>query len=101
MLLLPAGLAAGSDSARLWQDGEIVSRKTVPSRRGGMEYRYVYRLESGSASYVVTTSEPLNVDLRVPVKICPAGKHMFIRETDGRERKVSMAHSGVRAVPWR
>ncbi len=100
-LLFPALLTAGSDSTKhRWEEGEILSRKTIPSGRGGIQYEYVYRLRGGDAHYVVVAKEPLKVGLRAPVKFAPLRRHVLIQDSDGRERKVSMLERRKRAF-WR
>jgi hypothetical protein len=97
-LLLPTLLTAGSNSAKLrWQDGQILSRKTVPTGRGGIEYEYVYRLRGGDAHYVVVSRQPLKVGLQTPVKFATTRRHVWIQDADGKECKLSMVERRKRA----
>jgi hypothetical protein len=90
-LLVPAPLAAGSNSTtHHWQEGEILSRKTVPVGHGGLRYRYVYRLRGRNARYIVASDEPLKLDLMVPVKFAPLRRHLLIQDSEGKEYKVWM-----------
>lgn len=102
-LLLPASLTAGSNSTKLhWQEGEILSRKTIPSGHSGIRYQYLYRLRGGDAHYVVVAKEPLNVELQTPMKYAPLRRHILIRDTDGRECKVRVVERSKRAFSlWR
>lgn len=96
-LLFPTLLTAGSNPKHRWQEGEILSRKTVPTGRGGIEYEYVYRLRGGDAHYVVVTRQPLKVGLQTPIKFAPTRRHVWIQDTDGKERKLSMVERRKRA----
>ena len=90
-LSVPAPLAAGANTTPLrWQEGELVSRKTVPVGHGGLRYKYVYRLRGGSARYVVAADKPLNIELMVPVKFAPQRRHLLIQDSQGKECKLSM-----------
>ena len=96
-LLCPARLTAGSNSTtRRWQEGQLVSRKTIPAGNG-LRYKYVYRLRGGDAHYVVSAEEPLKLDRMVPVKFAPLRRHVLIQDSDGRECKLSMMERSKRA----
>jgi hypothetical protein len=86
--LIPALLTAGTDPKYHWQDGEIISRKTIPAGGSGIQYEYVYRLRGSGTHYVVIAKEPLKVGLRTPVKYAPLRRHIVIQDSDGRECKV-------------
>jgi len=97
-LLLPARLTAGPDTTpHRWQEGELVSRKTIPVGHGGLRYKYVYRLLGSDARYIVAAKQPLKLDLMVPVKFAPLRRHLLIQDSDGRECKVSMVERDKRA----
>jgi len=97
-LLSPAGFAAGTNSTtHRWQEGELVSRKTIPAGRSGLRYKYVYRLRAGDARYVVAADQPLKVDLMVPVKFARLRRHLLIQDSDGKECKLSMVERDKRA----
>jgi hypothetical protein len=84
-------MTAGSDSTpHQWQEGELVSRKTISVGHGGLRYKYVYRLRGSNARYVVATNQPLKLDLMVPVKFAPVRRHLLIQDSDGKEYKLSM-----------
>lgn len=97
-LLFPARLAAGSNpTTHRWQEGQLISRKTIPDGRSGLRYKYVYRLRGGDAHYVVSAREPLKLELMVPVKFAPLRRHLLIQDSDGRECKLSMMERNKRA----
>ena len=95
--LVPVRLTAGSGTTSLrWQDGEVVSRKTIPAHRTGLEYKYLYRLRSGDARYVVSTREPLKLELMAPVKFAPQGRSLVIKDADGRSCKAALIEKSKR-----
>jgi hypothetical protein len=97
-LLFPALLLAGSNSTKhRWLEGEILSRKTVPNGRGGLQYHYVYRIRGGDMHYVVVAKEPLKLGLTGPVKFVPMRGHVLLQDSDGRECKLSMLERHKRA----
>ena len=102
-LLLPSGLIAGSETtAHRWQEGELVSRKTIAVGRGGFRHKYVYRLRGTDARYVVAANQPLNMDLMVPLKFTTLRRHLLIQDADGKECKVSMVERDRTALgSWR
>jgi hypothetical protein len=95
--LLPAQSTAGSNTKYRWQEGEILSRKTIPTGRPGMEYSYVYRIRSGYAHYLVVARQPLNVELPAPVKFARNGRQVLIQDSNGKESKASMLEHRKRA----
>jgi hypothetical protein len=88
-LLAPFQAMAGAPS-RLWQDGELVSRKTVPARRTFLKNEYVYRLRGPSCRYVVVSKTALQLDLFVPLKFSAERKHVLIQDADGRQLKAQI-----------
>lgn len=99
VLLFPARLTAGPDSTtHRWQEGELVSRKTIPVGRGGLRHKYVYRLRGRAARYIVAANQPLKLDLMVPVKFAPLRRHLLIQDSDGKECKVSMVERDKTAL---
>lgn len=97
-LLFPTMLTAGSNTAKLrWQEGEILSRKTIPTGRSGIEYEYVYRLRGGDAHYVVVARQPLKLGPQTLVKFAPTRRHVWIQDADGKECKLSMVERRKRA----
>jgi hypothetical protein len=103
LLLAPAALTAGSDPAAVrWQQGELVSRKTVPVGHTAFRYKYVYRLHGADARYVVAANQPLKLDLLVPIKFAAVRHHLLIQDADGKERKLSMvARSKTSVGQWK
>jgi len=98
-LAVPATLLAGSDTSMpRWQEGELLSRKTVPTGHTAFRYKYLYRLRGTDARYVVAANQPLKIDLLVPVKFATQGHHLLIQDADGKECKVSMVARN-RTVP--
>jgi hypothetical protein len=87
LLLVPFAVLAGAPS-RTWQDGELLSRKTVPLGRTFLRNRYVYRVRGLNREYVVVSETPLNSDLYVPIKFSPDHRQILIQDADGREHKV-------------
>lgn len=80
-LLLPARANAGSSTrARLWQEGELVSRKTLPADRHTLRNRYLYRVKGPNVQYRVVLEEPVNLDLHVPMRFSVTRKHLFIED---------------------
>jgi hypothetical protein len=72
--------------ARLWQDGEVTSRKTIHTA-GRLKPEYLYGVRSDGVRYLVVLDQPLNVNLYAPVKFSVARNHLVIHDADGRERK--------------
>jgi hypothetical protein len=87
-LLLLAPVAASGGPGRSWQDGELLSRRTVPMGRTFLKNRYVYRVRGLNREYVVESETPLQVDLYVPIKFSPDRRQIVIRDADGNEIKV-------------
>jgi hypothetical protein len=73
---------------RSWQDGELLSRKTVPLGRTFVKNRYVYRVRGLNREYVVESETPLQMDLYVPIKISLDRRQILIRDANGNECKV-------------
>jgi hypothetical protein len=89
VLLAPLQVLAGAPT-RLWQDGELVSRKTVPLGRTFLKNEYVYRVRGSNCRYVVVSKTPLQLDLYVPIKFSASRKHIFIQDADGHELKAQI-----------
>jgi hypothetical protein len=87
LLLAPAASLWGAPG-RSWQDGELLSRKTVPLGRTFLKNRYVYRVRGLNREYLVESETPLQLDLYVPIKFSPDRRQILIRDSDGNERKV-------------
>jgi hypothetical protein len=83
--------AAGATSHdRVWQDGELVSRRTVPVGRNTFQNQFVYRVRGGTARYMVVAHEPLKLDLHVPMRFAVTRRHLVIQDVDGSERKTAI-----------
>jgi hypothetical protein len=85
---------------QLWQEGELVSRKTVPAAHNTLQNQYLYRVQGGAVRYLVVSDEPLKVNLHVPVRFAVAGKHVVIQDLDGRERKTAILRT-IKNTPHR
>ena len=86
MLLSTEGLSAAT--ARSWQDGELLSRRTIPTGRTFLKNHYVYRVRGLNREYVVVSEVPLQLDLYVPIKFSPDRRQILIRDSQGNEFKV-------------
>jgi len=86
LLLAPLVMLAGTPN-RPWQDGELLSRKTIPVGRTFLRNEYVYRVRGFNCQYVVVSKTPLQLDLYVPIKFSPDRRQLVIQETDGHESK--------------
>jgi len=75
---------------RVWQDGELVSRRTVPVGRNTFQNQFVYRVRGGTARYVVVSDEPLKLDLHVPMRFAVTRRHLVIQDVDGSEHKTAI-----------
>jgi hypothetical protein len=95
-LLVPTSLGA-APVPRRWQDGEILSRKTVVTGRDYVRKQYVYRVKGFNRSYLVVSNTPLRLDLYVPMRFSADRKHLFIQDSDGQECKVGI----LKVAPYR
>jgi hypothetical protein len=86
IILTSAGAFAGAPDR--WQDGELLSRKTVLMGRTFLKNRYVYRVRGLNREYLVESESPLQLDLYVPMKFSPDHRQILIRDADGNQRKV-------------
>jgi len=75
---------------RVWQDGELVSRRTVPVGRNTFQNQFVYRVRGGTARYMVLSNEPLKLDLHVPMRFAVTRRHIIIQDLDGSEHKTAI-----------
>ena len=80
---------------RPWQDGELLSRKTVPVGRTFLKNQYVYRVRSFHCEYLVVANTPLQLDLYTPMKFSAVRNGIFIQDSDGAERKVRILQKTV------
>ena len=90
LLGLTQWTASATPHDRVWQDGELVSRKTVPVGHDIFQKQFVYRVQAGTARYVVVSDEPLKLDLHVPMRFTVARRHLVIQDLDGSERKTAI-----------
>ena len=89
-LSLTAASLQSAPKARLWQDGEITSRKTVPSGKRIPRSQYLYRVRGAGVRYLVVLDQPLPLDLHVPMKFSLGRKYLFIQDAAGREWKATI-----------
>ena len=75
---------------RVWQDGVLVSRRTVSVGRDTFQKQFVYRVRGGTARYVVVSAEPLKLDLHVPMRFVVTRRHLLIQDVDGREHRTAI-----------
>ena len=90
LLGLTQWTASANSHDRVWQDGELVSRKTVPVGHNTFQNQFVYRVQGGTARYVVVSDEPLKLDLHVPMRFTVSRKHLVIQDLDGSERETAI-----------
>lgn len=88
--------AAWSAKDRLWQEGELVSKRTVPADRRDLQNRYIYRIRAGTARYLVALDQPLELDFLVPMRFSVGRRHMLIQDTDGAERRAILLQNPPR-----
>jgi hypothetical protein len=90
LLGLTQWTARANSHDRVWQDGELVSRKTVPVGHNTFQNQFVYRVQGGTARYVVVSDEPLKLDLHVPMRFTISRRHLVIQDVDGSERETAI-----------
>jgi len=88
ILLIAPAVGLFGATGRTWQDGELLSRKTVPMGRTFLRNQYVYRVRGLNCDYLVVSQTPLQLDLYVPMKFSADRRHILIQDADGQERKV-------------
>lgn len=90
-LALPAALSAASGTQRqLWQEGEILSRRTIPPGHHRSRTRYVYRIKGGGMQYMARFDQPLSVAPYAPLKFSVDRRHLFVQDADGSEKQASL-----------
>jgi len=90
-LLLPASLPARSDApGPHWQDGEILSRRTITPGHHNNHTRYVYRIKGGGLQYTARFDQPLPMALYTPVKFAVSRNHLLVQDADGSELKANI-----------
>ena len=90
LLGLTQWTASATTRDRVWQDGVLVSRRTVSVSRDTFQKQFIYRVRGGTARYVVVSGEPLKLDLHVPMRFAVTRRHLLIQDVDGRERKTAI-----------
>lgn len=90
LLPFPGCLAASGPGSQHWQDGEILSRRTIGPRHHHPHTRYVYRIRSGGMQYVARFDQPLSLSQYAPLKIAVEHKHLLVQDADGSELKASI-----------
>jgi hypothetical protein len=90
LLGLTQWTARATSHVRVWQDGVLVSRKTVPVGRNTFQNQFIYRVRGGTARYVVVSDEPLKLDLHVPMRFAVTRRHLVIQDVDGSEHKTAI-----------
>ena len=81
---------AATSHDRVWQEGVLVSRRTVPSGRDTFQNQFIYRVRGGTARYVVVSDEPLKLELHVPMRFAVTRRHLVIQDVDGSEHKTAI-----------
>ena len=81
---------AATSHDRVWQEGVLVSRRTVPAGRNSFQNQFVYRVRGGTARYLVVSDEPLKLDLHVPMRFAVTRRHLLIQDVDGSERRTAI-----------
>ena len=90
LLGLTQWTAGATSHVRVWQDGELVSRRTIPVGRDIFQKQFVYRVQGGTARYIVVSYEPLKLDLHVPMRFAVTRRHLVIQDLDGSEHKTAI-----------
>lgn len=90
--LIPSALPAGpsTHNKQLWQEGEIVSRKTILPGHHHPRTRYLYRIKSGGLQYMARFDEPLSLAPYAPLKVSVNRRHLFVQDSDGSEMKAAI-----------
>ena len=90
LLALTQSTASAISNGQVWQEGELVSRRTIPVGHDIFQKQFVYRVQGGTARYVVVSIEPLKLDLHVPMRFTATRRHLVIQDLDGSEHKTSI-----------
>jgi hypothetical protein len=88
VLLLGSVTGLSAATTRSWQDGELLSRRTVPMGRTFLKNRYVYRVRGLNREYLVESETPLQLDLYVPMKFSTDRRQIVIQDSEGHQFKV-------------
>jgi hypothetical protein len=90
LLGLTKWTAGATSHDRVWLDGVLVSRRSVPAGRHALQRQFVYRVRGGTVRYVVVSDVPLKLDLHVPMRFQVSRRHLVIQDVDGREHKTAI-----------
>ncbi len=91
VFLVPAALPAASDTTLPhWQEGEILSRRTIGPNHHNTHIRYIYRIKGGALQYTARFDQPLSVAQYAPLKFAVSHRHMLVQDADGSELKASI-----------
>jgi hypothetical protein len=90
LLGLAQWTAGAAPKSRVWQDGELLSRRTVPVGHDIFQNQFIYRVQGGTARYLVVSNEPLKLDLHVPMRFAATRRHLIIQDADGSEHKTAI-----------
>jgi hypothetical protein len=90
LLGLTQWMTAATARDRVWQEGILVSRRTVPAGRDTFQNQFIYRVRGGTARYMVLSDEPLKLDLHVPMRFAVTRRHLIIQDADGSEHKTAI-----------
>ena len=101
LLGLTQWTAGATSHDRVWQDGVLVSRRTVSVGRDTFQKQFVYRVRGGTAWYVVVSDEPLKLDLHVPMRFVVTRRHLLIQDVDGSERSTAIVRKLENPPPAR
>ena len=102
LLGLTQWTARATSHDRVWHDGVLVSRRTVPVGRNTFQHQFIYRVRGGTARYVVVVSDvPLKLDLHVPMRFAVTRRHVVIQDVDGSEHKAAILRKLENTPPGR
>jgi hypothetical protein len=90
LILLTPLMGLAEAQGRLWQDGEILSRKTVLVGRTSLRSEYVYRVRGSNCRYLVVSDTALQLDLFQPMKFSIGRRHILIQDADGQEHRTQI-----------
>jgi len=90
LLGLAHSTAAADSKSRVWQEGVLVSRRTVPAGRNTFQNQFIYRVRGGTARYMVVSDEPLKLGLHVPMRFAVTRRRLVIQDVDGSEHKTAI-----------
>ena len=99
LALLPASPSAGSGTpSPRWQEGEILSRRTILPSHHHTQTRYVYCIRSGGIEYTARFDRPLAMRVYAPVKLSVSRRHILVQDADGSAQKASILVRSLMAI---